>query len=139
MTVRAFDARVPVSLPVWMRAVGFGVAVAGATLAAACIASFVTVGRGTPAPFDPPREFVASGPYRYVRNPMYLGAAAVILGAGLILSSPSILLLALVFLVTMHLLVILYEEPTLANKFGTSYPRYRSFVHRWRFQKPKIL
>ena len=41
-----------------------------------CIGTFVTKGQGTPAPFDPPREFVASGPYRYVRNPMYIGALA---------------------------------------------------------------
>ena len=52
--------------------------------------NFLMQGRGTPAPFDPPREFVASGPYRYVRNPMYLGAIGVLLGAALMVGSASI-------------------------------------------------
>src|SRR4051795_11750684 len=69
LRVRSFDTEIPVSLPAWMRPVGFVVAAAGAMVAGTCIATFVTLGRGTPAPFDPPREFVASGPYRYVRNP----------------------------------------------------------------------
>lgn len=137
VSVRSFDERLPVSLPLWLRPIGFVVAAAGALLAGLCIATFVTRGRGTPAPFDPPREFVASGPYRWVRNPMYVGGAAVMLGAGLGLSSPSIVLLALGFLVLMHLFVVLYEEPTLADKFGASYQQYRASVHRWLIRKPR--
>jgi protein-S-isoprenylcysteine O-methyltransferase Ste14 len=83
ISVRSLDAQLPVSLPTWLRPLGFVLASVGALLAGICIATFVTKGRGTPAPFDPPREFVASGPYRYVRNPMYVGGTAVILGAGL--------------------------------------------------------
>lgn len=135
--VRSYDARIPVDLPAWLRPVGVVLAVAGALLAGLCIATFVTRGRGTPAPFDPPREFVASGPYRWVRNPMYVGAAAVILGAGLVVSSPSIVLLSLFFLLTMHLFVVLYEEPTLAARFGASYDRYKAAVHRWLIRTPK--
>jgi len=137
LSVRSFDARLPVSLPLWLRPPGVVLALAGALLAGTCIATFLTRGRGTPAPFDPPREFVASGPYRYVRNPMYVGAAAVILGAGLAVSSPSLALLALAFLLITHLFVIVYEEPTLADKFGASYQQYRSSVHRWLIRIPK--
>ena len=97
----------------------------------------MTTGRGTPAPFDPPREFVVSGPYRFVRNPMYLGAAAVILGAGFILSSPSIAGLAFAFLLIMHLFAVLLEEPTLAAKFGAGYEQYRASVSRWVIRRPK--
>jgi protein-S-isoprenylcysteine O-methyltransferase Ste14 len=136
ISVRSLDARLPVSLPDWLRPIGFVLASAGALLAGACIATFVTRGRGTPAPFDPPREFVASGPYRFVRNPMYVGAAAVILGAGLILSSVSVVLLALAFLLVMHLFVVLYEEPALTRRVGKSYEQYRSSVHRWLIRKP---
>lgn len=46
----------------------------GASVAIACFANFVAVGQGTPAPFDAPRKLVISGPYRYARNPMYVGA-----------------------------------------------------------------
>lgn len=136
ISVRSLDARLPVSLPNWLRPPGFVLASAGAFLTVSCIVTFVTKGRGTPAPFDPPREFVASGPYRYVRNPMYLGAAAVILGAGLAFSSPSIVMLAFAFLMTMHLFVVVHEEPTLTAKFGVSYQQYRSSVHRWLIRKP---
>jgi protein-S-isoprenylcysteine O-methyltransferase Ste14 len=68
---------------------------------------------------------------------MYIGAAAVIPEAGLIVSSSSILLLGLAFVLTMHLLVVIHEEPTLADKFGVSYQRYRGLVHRWLIRKPK--
>lgn len=137
LSVRPFDASIPLHIPRWLRPIGLAVASAGALLAALCIAAFVIRGRGTPAPFDPPRDFVATGPYRYVRNPMYMGAAAVLLGAGLAVSSPSILLPALAFLAIAHLFVVSYEEPTLDNKFGDSYLQYKSSVHRWLPRKPK--
>ncbi len=136
VSVRWFDSGHPFAVPVWLRLMGWPLALAGALLAALCIGTFVTKGRGTPAPFDPPREFVASGPYRYVRNPMYVGAAGVILGAGLVLSSFSIMLLAFAFLAIMHLFVVLHEEPALAERFGDSYVRYKSSVHRWLVRRP---
>jgi protein-S-isoprenylcysteine O-methyltransferase Ste14 len=134
---RRFDTRIPVSIPRWLAPVGLGLACLGALVAATCIATFVTVGRGTPAPFDPPREFVASGPYRYVRNPMYVGAAAAILGAGLLISSPSVVLLSLAFLFVMHPVVVLYEEAALTERFGDSYLRYKARVHRWVVTRPR--
>ena len=134
--VRRFDPQIPLSLPSWLVPVGLLLACAGGLVAAACIATFVTIGHGTPAPFDPPREFVARGPYRYVRNPMYLGAAAVLLGAGLFVASPSIVLLALGFLLLMHLIVVLHEEPALAARFGDNYLHYKATVHRWWPRRP---
>jgi protein-S-isoprenylcysteine O-methyltransferase Ste14 len=136
MMARSYDDRIPLELPPWLRPAGFVVATAGALLVATCIATFAIRGRGTPAPFDPPREFVASGPYRYVRNPMYIGAAAVILGAGLVVSSPSVAMLAVVFLVIMHLFVVVHEEPALSREFGESYEQYRASVHRWLISRP---
>src|SRR5687767_6666200 len=66
---------------------GMLLAAAGAALALTCIFTFVFVGRGTPAPFDPPRRLVARGPYRMVRNPMYLGAGLALTGAALFYQS----------------------------------------------------
>ncbi|MDQ6892623.1 MAG: isoprenylcysteine carboxylmethyltransferase family protein [Acidobacteriota bacterium] len=136
VSVRRYDSGIPIALPLWLRPVGFVLASVGALIAGACIATFVTRGRGTPAPFDPPREFVATGPYRWVRNPMYVGAAAVILGAGLVLSSPSVVLLAFAFVLVMHLFVVLHEERALTERFGDAYDQYRSSVHRWWIRKP---
>ena len=135
--VRRFDGHLPYSTPPWLTLVGVVIASVGGLVAATCIATFAVVGRGTPAPFDPPRQFVASGPYRYVRNPMYLGAAAVILGAGLAISSSAVILLTPVFLLVMHLFVTLHEEDALAERFGDSYRRYKATVHRWVIQRPK--
>ena len=105
--------------------------IVGAAVAISCVAVFVARGRGTPAPFDPPREFVAQGPYRYVRNPMYVGGLGVIAGFGLYQRSLAIVLFALVFLCCAHLFVVFYEEPGLERRFGHSYLDYKRSVNRW--------
>lgn len=131
VSVRPLDAGLPFTLPGWARPLGWVLALLGALLTLWCIVTFVARGRGTPAPFDPPQEFVAAGPYRYVRNPMYIGGFGVLLGAGLILGSPSIVGLAFLFLLLTHLLVLLYEEPALTRRFDGPYLHYKSSVRRW--------
>jgi len=135
--VRPFDDRLPFTLPVWIRPLGWALVLAGALLALWCISTFAARGRGTPAPFDPPREFVAVGPYRYVRNPMYIGGFGALLGGGLVLGSPSIAGLAVLFLLLVHLLVWLYEEPALESRFGDPYRHYKSVVRRWLPRAPQ--
>lgn len=103
----------------------------GAALAVWCILSFAVIGRGTPAPFDPPRHLVVRGPYRHVRNPMYLGAAVALAGAALFYQTTALLAYAAAFLVLMHLFVVLYEEPTLRQTFGNDYDTYCRRVGRW--------
>jgi len=129
--VRRFDEHISFALPSLLAPIGFIVAVAGALLSGSCLFAFITRGRGTAAPFDPPREFVAVGPYRYVRNPMYVGGFAVLLGAGLALRSPSILVLAGIFALWAHLFVVYYEEPGLTKRFGENYRRYKEITGRW--------
>jgi protein-S-isoprenylcysteine O-methyltransferase Ste14 len=140
LSLRRFDKVLPLPIPAWLLPVGLILVSVGALFAIACIATFITKGRGTPAPFDPPQKFVASGPYRLVRNPMYLGAGAVLLGSGLIARSPSSLLLGLGFLLLAHLVVVLYEEPALTRQFGEPYLQYRTAVRRWvvRWPKPTV-
>jgi len=58
----------------------------GAVLALWCLLTFAFIGKGTPAPFDPPRRLVIRGPYRFVRNPMYIGAATALGRHGTLLS-----------------------------------------------------
>src|SRR6478672_2681861 len=57
----------------------------GTAIALWCVFTFVFIGKGTPAPFDPPRKLVIRGPYRFVRNPMYIGAGMTLAGAALFL------------------------------------------------------
>jgi protein-S-isoprenylcysteine O-methyltransferase Ste14 len=103
----------------------------GLALAIACVLTFAFVGRGTPAPFDPPRTLVVRGPYRRVRNPMYIGAGTALLGAALFYRSLALAGYALVFLLITHLFVMLYEEPHLRRAFGAAYDDYLRTVPRW--------
>jgi protein-S-isoprenylcysteine O-methyltransferase Ste14 len=135
--IRGYDARLNIALsPAWTL-VGMLFMIAGAVVVLACLASFIVRGRGTPAPFDPPLAFVPSGPYRYVRNPMYIGAAFVLGGYGLWERSAAVTMFALAFLLIFHVFVVLVEEPGLERRFGESYLAYKRAVHRWLPRPPQ--
>lgn len=114
-----------------IQVIGIVLAVMGAGIAFSCVLTFALFGRGTPAPFDPPRRLVLRGPYGIVRNPMYLGAGLALIGAALFYSSTGLLTYACLFLLSAHLLVIFYEEPTLRRTFGAEYEEYVRRVRRW--------
>jgi protein-S-isoprenylcysteine O-methyltransferase Ste14 len=128
---RSYDITLGIALSDWTRLLGIALMAVGGTLALACVATFVTRGEGTPAPFDPPRRFVAAGPYKFVRNPMYIGGFIVLFGFGLFQQSAAILLFTLPWLLLAHLFVILYEEPHLRSTFGVTYDVYCRSVRRW--------
>jgi protein-S-isoprenylcysteine O-methyltransferase Ste14 len=111
--------------------VGIMIGSVGAVVALWCIFAFVWVGHGTPAPFDPPRRLVIRGPYRFVRNPMYIGAGLALAGAALFYESAPLLVYAVIFLLACHLFVVSYEEPTLRRSFGAEYEVYCHQVRRW--------
>jgi len=114
-----------------LQALGILATAVGASLAIWCILTFVFVGSGTPAPFDPPRRLVVRGPYRMVRNPMYLGAGLALGGAALFYQSGALSTYTGLFLILTHLFVRLYEEPTLRRTFGDDYAAYCRQVGRW--------
>ena len=114
-----------------VQVVGLAIVASGAALVVWCLVTFAFMGKGTAAPFDPPRQLVVAGPYRWVRNPIYIGAAVTMLGAALFFGSAALVLYAAVVLVVTHLLVILYEEPHLRRVFGQPYEDYLRNVHRW--------
>ena len=130
-SLRQFDSDLGGALPVWTRTAAFPVLIAGAALVVWCLAAFIVQGRGTPALFDAPRRLVAAGPYRRVRNPMYWGAALMLLGWGLYRESPAMVLFVPVWWLLVHLLVVMYEETALRGKFGRDYEEYCRRTPRW--------
>ena len=110
---------------------GLPLVVLGSAALLWCIAEFARRGRGTLAPVDPPRFVVRSGLYRVTRNPMYVGVLVTLAGEALLFGSVPIMVWAVVVAVTVHLFVVLYEEPTLLRQFGEPYETYLATVPRW--------
>ena len=111
--------------------IGMVIGTVGATIAVWCIFTFATIGKGTPAPFDPPRSLVVEGPYRFVRNPMYIGAGLALIGVAIFYGSWPLLGYAALFFLVSHLFVLLYEEPVLRRTFGEDYEAYCRHIRRW--------
>jgi protein-S-isoprenylcysteine O-methyltransferase Ste14 len=120
----------PPAIGPWQVA-GALVGVVGVALALWCVFTFAFVGKGTPAPFDPPRRLVVRGPYRIVRNPMFVGAALAMAGAAVFYQSLALLAYAGAFWLVTHVFVIVYEEPTLRRMFGREYEAYCERTDRW--------
>lgn len=119
--------------PTWdmLSWLGVGLLGIGAAIYLHCLWSFQTFGHGTPAPLDAPKRLVDVGLYRFVRNPMYVGAFTMLLGEVVCFRSVVLLVYALGWLTLIHLVVVLYEEPTLRASFGEGYARYCRHVRRW--------
>ena len=122
--------RVPDSLG-FLEVLALALAAAGTALYSVCLATFLHVGHGTPAPVDPPASLVELGPYRYVRNPMYLAVAAIVAAEALFFRSPAMVAYGGILFAAFHAFVVLYEEPTLHSRFGAPYDWYRSRVPRY--------
>ena len=103
----------------------------GLGLVCTTVWQFATVGRGTLAPWDPPKHFVVTGLYRHVRNPMMTGVILVLLGEALALRSPGVLEWAGTFAVINAIYIPLLEEPMLEARFGEEYREYKRNVRRW--------
>ena len=95
------------------------------------ITLFATRGRGTLAPWDPPRRLVVNGVYRHVRNPMISGVIAIVLGETAMLGLRPMAWLAAIFIAINATYIPLLEEPILRQRFGDDYDAYRRNVPRW--------
>jgi len=92
---------------------------------------FVEKGKGTPAPWNPPKNFVVLGPYRYVRNPMLISVLIFLLSETIVFGSRSIFIWFLLFLIANMIYFPFFEEKGLEKKFGKSYLEYKRNVPRW--------
>ena len=92
---------------------------------------FITVGKGTLAPWEPPQKLVVEGIYRYVRNPMISGVLVVLLGEAILFGSIAVFIWCVLFFVENSLYFKLVEEPGLVKRFGRDYIEYRRNVPGW--------
>jgi len=131
LSMRRLDSTAIAAAPSHTVLIGVAALASGAILALASIVTFVIHGRGTPAPFDPPRVFVGAGPYRFMRNPMYVGGWLALVGLGLIERSIAMIVFSFLWLSLAHAFVVNYEERTLAARFGDEFLDYCRRVPRW--------
>jgi protein-S-isoprenylcysteine O-methyltransferase Ste14 len=103
----------------------------GTALLLWCVALFYSEGRGTLAPWDPPRALVTSGVYRLSRNPMYVAVALVLWGWALAFRSPVLAAYAVGITIAFHLRVVFFEEPWLRRMHGEQWNAYSAEVPRW--------
>ena len=96
-----------------------------------CSIDIIRKGRGTPAHLDPPKELVVTGLYRYVRNPIYVGAMLVLFGYIIWSASAWVILYSALAYTAFNFLIIIVEEPILKNTFGMAYTEYIQRVPRW--------
>ncbi len=96
-----------------------------------CVRYFYVSGRGTLAPWDPPKRLVIVGLYRWMRNPMYVAVLTILFGWALLYRSWQLAVYAIVVAVVFHLRVILHEEPWLKRQFGADWDAYAARVSRW--------
>ena len=117
--------------PAWTWLLAAPLLLAGAFLYFWCLWNFAVMGRGTPAPIDPPKKLIVRGPHRYVRNPMYLGVLSVVFGWAVLFRSKEILVYGIGVALLFHLAVLIVEEPSLRRLFGAEYEEYCRSVRRW--------
>ena len=96
-----------------------------------CVRDFYVAGRGTLAPWSPPKNLVVVGLYRYSRNPMYVSVTLILLGWAACFASRQLLVYAVIVAVVFHLRVLFGEEPWLARTHGAQWDAYKARVSRW--------
>lgn len=119
------------SLTLAIAVAGLLLVAAGLALVARSIALFVSLGRGTLAPWDPTRMLITTDVYRLSRNPMKSGLFLVLLGECLVSGSRALMVWAAAFIIANVIYIRWFEEPGLERRFGAGYADYRDRVPRW--------
>ena len=133
---------VAVAIPAWMAAgalrsggrvhpVGLLPLLTGFALLVWCVRDFYVAGKGTLAPWSPPRRLVTVGLYRLSRNPMYIAVALMLAGWAIAFASWTMAIYAGFVMGAFQLRVVYGEEPWLARTHGAAWDEYRARVPRW--------
>lgn len=110
---------------------GIPVLLVGIAVLLWCVRDFYVAGKGTLAPWSPPKKLVTVGLYRFSRNPMYIGVMTIVSGWSVWFMSRGVVMYVLFLAAGFHLRVILFEEPWAARTFGEEWTRYKARVRRW--------
>jgi len=121
----------PASRRVWVEPWGLVPLVLGLIVLGWTVREFYVAGRGTLAPWSPPRTLVTSGLYRYSRNPMYVGVLLILCGWAIGLWSWVLAIYAAGIAIAVYVRVLVNEEPFLARTHGEAWTAYRARVGRW--------
>lgn len=122
--------RIP-AVPLFRSDYGVILLAAGCAVLVSSVVSFYRRGRGTLAPWDPPKHLVVQDLYRFTRNPMYVGVILLVWGWAVVTGSPWNYLYAIIVPIVFHLRVVFYEEGQMQRLFGTEWSAYRAAVPRW--------
>ena len=122
--LRLLDGVIDLRLPEWLKPAGTVLLLVGG-------ADVLLCGGMLSTPGIIPTKFIDVGPFRYVRNPMSLGAVTMMSGLALFCRSASILVLSVILFLFIHGVVVFVEEPYLEKRFGKSYVEYKNSVNRW--------
>ena len=110
---------------------GFGLVGLGLWLLLWCVRDFYVAGKGTLAPWHPPRHLVVVGLYRRVRNPMYIAVLTIVTGWSVVFGSAWLIVYVFALAVGFHLRIVFYEEPMLRRQFPEEWRAYAAAVPRW--------
>ena len=133
---------VAIAVPAWIaaraldgggpfRAVGLLPLITGSILLLWCVRDFHVAGKGTLAPWSPPRNLVTVGLYRFSRNPMYVAVTLMLIGWSVCAWSRTLAIYTCLVIVAFHFRVVFGEEPWLARTHGSAWEKYRTHVRRW--------
>lgn len=120
----------PVTRRGWQRLAGLPLLVGGFLLGGSAVRRMRRMGTNVD-PTQPATTLVTSGPYRFSRNPIYLGFTLMFLGLGMLANSLWFLPLSAALMGILQTQVIPFEEGYLENKFGSVYRSYKGQVRRW--------
>ena len=115
----------------FLRYFGFLPFLLGIIIISWCVRDFIYKGKGTPAPYDPPKQLVVNGLFRFMRNPIITGGIMILVGESILMESAAIACWALIFFIGNHIYFIFWEEPGLIKRVGEDYEIYMKNVPRW--------
>ena len=103
----------------------------GLGLVAYCSGLFLIVGKGTPAPIEPPKKLVFSVLYKYTRISIYIVFFMILLGEFMYFGRLFQLFYLFLIITAINPLITYHEEPVLKKRFGKSYKKYLKEIPRW--------